>query len=869
MAESSCASEYFVSNLPYDVTEEELKDFFKPTCEVTYCRVKRTKIGIKTCHGYVQFGGNPNGVAAYARRKKLKGRQLRIELVENGNDDQEDDEEDDGAEDGEGFPPWQKGHRDGRHPSKGSTKQQKEKQAKYRDKWNSNKENESIELIDKKGMITKQGHAILSNMNMYDVVLLIDKMQQLIRVSPQTAIRFLSDNKTVYYSLVHALFLVGILSIEMNPLSEEDIIRMKFHALKNKFQFLCLDSEEPGEVDALGGKQRHKGGGSGWNEVDWGNIDWGEAHRSATEWRDADRGASERGASERLDADRAASDRRGSDPGEGSDRGSQPWGGQNYNYEPSGRRPLYERGGKVNAVNMPTPSSLTHMGGKNQPGSNRKNVSRGLYSASQSASYGGNLNNYASINHVYVPSEGGQSGYPVDRDSSFGEMERDAVKTEAVKGEAATGEAATGEDQMVRSNLYGTAGSTHHSRQQFTPLNLSMNKRRGDPGGYPLQGIYSKKHTMKGEQGERKNKKNSKESSNPKKLKNLTNMMPLGSKAVSGKLSAGGGSRPVDYDSDSMQGNPNPCHYGQEFPSGRSTGLYAMRGHVNTKMEKETYYSNYYARDYVGEQRGEEEGTTPFDAQINYNGERSNLRMKCYNGMSQLRGNNPPEGCSSERTKDNISNCERNDGTYQSDHSEVSGIDARSNQGGNRTRGEAIGGQSTSVRNWRRMSRKGHYQGDSEAARSDIHTSDHEGENREEEKHLELGKRLIQKINTSNSQRRGIKLIDRNRGNEKYAEESVIKVRSVDLCNEVENMKENLISSSLKAVLRKVNLGLKDIPYAEEDLVKEVINEKPILENILISKYSDMVNWNRDQILRVLSIRKSLKSRGYNVNGVI
>ncbi|ANQ07173.1 Uncharacterized protein PCOAH_00014190 [Plasmodium coatneyi] len=778
MTENSCSIDYFVSNLPYDVTEEELKDFFKPACEVTHCRLKRTKLGIKSCHGYIRFGENLNDVEAYARRERLKGRQLCIELVENGKDDMTDDEEDDAidATDGEGFPPWEQNQKDGQHPIKGSTKQQTDEQAKRRNKWNSKKGNEKIEIINKKGVITKQGHAILSNMHMYDVVLLVQKMQQLVRLSPQTAIKFLSNNKSICYSLIHALFLLGILNVEMNPLSEEDITRVKFHALKNKFQFLCVDGEEEDEVDTdaypLGEQLCHRGG-IGSHEVDWGNMDRGDAGG------------------------------RGSDLGEVSNGENPPWGGPNYDYEQNGRRQLYERGGRINTVKMDTPSSLKHIRGKNLPVSNLKNASRGLYSTNQSTSYGVNHNSYAPFNHVDVPSDGGQSGYPADRDSAFGEVEREAVK-----------------GQMGRPNLHGTVGSAYHPRQQFSQLTLSMNNRRGGTSGYPLQGSYSNKYTMKGGKLKNKNKQINKQKSKQKnKTKNSANMMPLGNRAGSGNMFSSGGSRPLDYDSNSMQGNAHPYNYEEEFPSGRNTGLYGMRGVVDTKTEKETYYGNYYASDGVTGQHGE--GADPLDTQINYSGEMSNVRVKSYEG-------NQTEG-----------------GVFQ------------------------IGGQSTSSLYWRGISRKGNYQVDSETTQRDSYMSDHQGENAAEERHLELGKRLIQKINTSNNQRRGIKLIDRNDRNEQTKEENVIRIKNVDLYNEVEKTQEIYLSSSLKALLKKVNMSLKDIPYAEEDLVKEVINEKPILENILISKYADMVNWNRDQVLRVLSIRKSLKSRGYNINGVI
>ncbi|KJP86655.1 hypothetical protein AK88_03662 [Plasmodium fragile] len=801
MTDSSCASDYFVSNLPNDVTEEELKDFFKPTCEVTHCRLKKTKLGIQSCHGYIRFEGNLNDVVAYARREKLRDRQLRIELVENGNGDVEEDSVEDGTEGGT-FPPWQQSQRDGKNPDRGSIKQQRDDQGMSRNKWNSKKGNEKVEIINKKGMITKQGHAILNNMHMYDVVLLIHKMQQLVRLSPQAAIKFLGSNKTICYSLIHALFLLGILNTEMSPLNEEDITRMKFHALKNKFQFFCVDSEEEGEMDSAGGKLE-EGGASEWRDAEWDTFE-----RRDGEWR-------------------------GSDVGEMSDAESPPWSGQGYNYEQGGKRPLYERGGRVvNTTNMgSTPaSSLKHVRGKNQLMGNRKNASRGVYGTSQGSSYGANPNSYASFNHMDVPSDEGQSGYhPVeDRASACGDTERETVK---------------GKGQMGRSNLYGMVRGAHHSRQQYPLLSLSMNNRRGgDTGGYPVPGSYSSKHTVKGGKVKNKNKQKNKQKNKPKnKPMNFNSMMPPGNQAGSGNVYSdwGGGSRPLDYDSSSMQGNPNAYDYGEEFPSGRqTTGLYGMRGHATTKTEQEVHYSNYYASDGGGGQHGE-------------------------GGAG-----------SDNRRKDNIPNWEGNDGMNQSDRSDVGGVDVRKNEGVHRRGEEVTGGQyTTSSLSWRGGSRKGPYHVDSETARrGDPHNvSDHQGEeNTTREKHLELGKRLIQKINTCNNQRRGIKLIDRmNKGGEMLNEENVIKMRSVDIYNEVDRTQENVLSNSLKALLKKVNVTLKDIPFAEDDLVNEVINEKPILENILISKYPDMLNWNQEQILRVLSIRKSLKRRGYSINGVI
>ncbi|KOB87110.1 hypothetical protein PFDG_02938 [Plasmodium falciparum Dd2] len=112
-------------------------------------------------------------------------------------------------------------------------------------KLKKNKENKKhIKIINKNGDITKEGLSILENMNMQDVVILIIKIQELVRMDPQTAIKMLNENKTIYYSLIHALFFFGILNVEITPLDNEEIKESHFYRMKNYFQYICMNDEK-------------------------------------------------------------------------------------------------------------------------------------------------------------------------------------------------------------------------------------------------------------------------------------------------------------------------------------------------------------------------------------------------------------------------------------------------------------------------------------------------------------------------------------------------------------------------------------------------------------------------------------------------
>lgn len=447
-----------------------------------------------------------------------------------------------------------------------------------------------MEIINKNGDITKYGQSIIENMNMYDIILIINKLQELIRASPQTAINMLNENKKIYYSFVHALFLLGILNIDANKLNDEELTLSKFYKIKNRLQYLFLNKKENNGI--------------------------------------------------------------------------------NNTFE----------------ENMISESKINE-------NSNIQNK----------------LDNW--------------------------------------------------NEENCPNSLY----------------NIIKKKRNDNYKEQNEYGLYL---------------------NDKKKIKNKTNEL----------------NNNQEYENYYYEIDSNKNNEGNELiPNSYGNVLYSFISSASNK----TNINEYKDYNYI-------------ENKIQYNKNDTNKSGLYGKGLYSSSNKN-------KKVKNNLNI----DQTYYNN--------IENNEKENKTNG---------------------YDEDA----SNINSN----QNHSQVKGFDFGKNLIKRINISNNQRRGIKLINRTNSGDNI-EENVIKIKNVYNIQEEINKKdkpkkkkfENKVNTSLKKVLEKINLTINAIPEAEEQLVKEVINQKDILQNILASKYSDMLKWNNEQALRVLSLRKSLKKKGYTITGPI
>ncbi|CAD2111910.1 conserved Plasmodium protein, unknown function [Plasmodium vinckei] len=591
---------FFASNLPYEATENSLKEYFSPHLDLTFTNLKRTKYGVKSSYGYLHFRNKKEDVISFIENNVYQNHKIWIEIFQGGVCEQEDvgkDEENSEEEKSQEIDKNEKGQENDKNDITNS------------EIWRNIQFDKKMEIINKNGDITKYGQSIIENMNMHDIILIINKLQELIRASPQTAIQMLNENKKIYYSFVHSLFLLGILNIDANKLNEDELILSNFHKIKSRLQYLFLNKKESNETD---------------NTLDEDLI-----------------------SENKID--------------ENSNTQNKLY---NWNEEDCS-------------------NSLYNLIKKKRNDNYKEQNEYGLYSSDKKKlkTKTNELNNNQEYENYYNE------------------------KTDLIPNSYGN----------VLYSFINSKGSKQNANENKTQYNKSDINKSGLYG----KGLYS-----------------------------------LNSKNKKGK----------DIYND-VNNNSNPNAYVIEP-----------------------------------------------DQEINVKNTFENKKMKNNLNIDQT-------------NYYNVEDNEKENGTSGYDEDEAI---TNSNKNNPRIKG------------------------------------------------FDFGKNLIKKINTSNGQRRGIKLIDRT-NNEDNAEENAIKIKNVYNIQDDTNKKDknkktifdNQTSINLKKVLEKINLTISAIPEAEEKLVKEVINQKDILQNILASKYPDMLKWNNEQLLRVLSLRKSLKKKGYTIHGPI
>ncbi|EUD70358.1 hypothetical protein YYG_04327 [Plasmodium vinckei petteri] len=573
---------FFASNLPYEATENSLKEYFSPHLDLTFTKNKK------------------EDVISFIENNVYQNHKIWIEIFQGGVCEQEDvgkDEENSEEEKSQEIDKNEKGQENDKNDITNS------------EIWRNIQFDKKMEIINKNGDITKYGQSIIENMNMHDIILIINKLQELIRASPQTAIQMLNENKKIYYSFVHSLFLLGILNIDANKLNEDELILSNFHKIKSRLQYLFLNKKESNETD---------------NTLDEDLI-----------------------SENKID--------------ENSNTQNKLY---NWNEEDCS-------------------NSLYNLIKKKRNDNYKEQNEYGLYSSDKKKlkTKTNELNNNQEYENYYNE------------------------KTDLIPNSYGN----------VLYSFISSKGSKQNANENKTQYNKSDINKSGLYG----KGLYS-----------------------------------LNSKNKKGK----------DIYND-VNNNSNPNAYVIEP-----------------------------------------------DQEINVKNTFENKKMKNNLNIDQT-------------NYYNVEDNEKENGTSGYDEDEAI---TNSNKNNPRIKG------------------------------------------------FDFGKNLIKKINTSNGQRRGIKLIDRT-NNEDNAEENAIKIKNVYNIQDDTNKKDknkktifdNQTSINLKKVLEKINLTISAIPEAEEKLVKEVINQKDILQNILASKYPDMLKWNNEQLLRVLSLRKSLKKKGYTIHGPI
>ncbi|SBT33335.1 hypothetical protein POVWA2_014230 [Plasmodium ovale wallikeri] len=979
-------SHFFVSNLPFEVTEDELKEFFSPSLELTNCRLTRTQVEVGGCHGYLSFRNSEEDVQSFAHNNKYQNRDLWFEPLEEQSEKDADDTEcrDDGVsiEDVEGEK-WGDAHgKDGKwgdaHGKDGKWEDAHGKDGKWGDahgkdgKWedahgmddnwercsqvesrlyanlrrghlesntNGRDENEGrrntqnrkrikdkIEIINKNGDVTKYGHVIIDNMNMYDIILLVYKLQELIRESPQTVINMLSENKKICYSLVHALFLLGILNINTNSMSCEEVTLCHFYKIKNRFQYLFRGEKEvvevpdgmntPDEEDALDeqnearmSEQTEEGLHSVtstdksriWNKIN------GHANKSQEYYlcvNDENR--------QMVDFNYCYM------PSSGKDITTSDALHYNYNDTNDGDDDFVKYGkdeydewieGDAHLSNekrRTAAAAATGWEGKYDVGRNGGNQEKVVYS-------------FSSLNKNTKKED--YKDYDLNIEYTLNDINTDLQKKKMYTHTTNFNPHLTGSNSIgpltierrkgivtLYSNKMNKMKMKNKNKNKIKIKNKNKNKNTSHTNFGKSTPFYVATHSHTNPT--RISGRNT-ESGNVKSfvppmtyigrdfVKNKGGLYANNSVIDSGynyeKHEEGNGSDKMANthnwtpsrvsENGSVQGNGNyhvhnlDRHYqvgsctGENWDGGDNPSVSYLSDRSGSRADRHVNASDdtmrtgsrkdYAQQSLYRKSRGAEKGIEP-SINVNFSATPSSA----------------PSGNNNHRTlhSDESANVrERNDRRIDLTQcinvdEEVCGEVLTSWGKGTQVGSQQVGSQQVGGHQVGGHQVGGHQVGGHQVGGQQVgsHKYDQSAEhpNEQGERHLEFGKRLMDRIKTSNNPRRGIKLIDR-KEDEGICDEKVIKVKSVNIVVEKKKKEDCEINIHLKNILHKLRITLNNIPEADDDLVKEVINEKPILENILISKYSDMLNWSDEQILRVLSIRKSLKRRGYTINGVV
>ncbi|CRG99146.1 conserved Plasmodium protein, unknown function [Plasmodium relictum] len=922
MVDNSDINMFFVSNLPFEVTENELKEFFSPKAELIYCKLRKVEIGIKSSHGYLGFKNGKEDILSYVENNKFRNKEISIELIEDENDSEYENEN--YKHDSEHY---NEKCRD-LDSYKNVHKNKDNEVYKKTHKHNNKKLNKNIEIINENGEITKFGFLILKNMNMYDIVLLIKKIQELVRLSPQTAIKMLNENKTIYYSLVHALFLLGILNIEINPLSNEEIEKSNFYKIKSRFQYIYMDKKE----EEIEGKEEveEDNNEEETEEMEEKGIDT----ISSFDNKEKKKKKKNYELNENSETDIFLNGKKRKINDEYNESI-----GMNYNFSTC----------KKNCDTYNNMQNMKFNSSKNNEKSggliNNRNISRSNHPNSKNMNYyGKNLFSFNNLNK---------------------NVKRDDYKQNYKKNENSANEnnPDTNKKKNYLNKSYYTTTNSNNNNTSLTAdkkkVNPFMNKisknKNMNCKNMKTVSFSSNIYNTKSSNNSFKNSNRIIDNTNEKNLKLLYSYK--NKDFVQNKFK----NKNVNFNKEDNFINKNNIYINNykedndyEFNNGdgnlsdRLKNFDSINISKINENDKNSNYYNFSSSDnsYSSKFNGSDQNSNYYNnfnnidnqniSKINENNKNNFYRSEYEKVNKGAKGVKPSNRQNNyENSSSNLSDCSiniRNKKSYISDNKNVNekkymyplynkeGIDKISNEkdmeNTNKINKEVDRNNSKSIKNennndyinWSLEANKKNepyespqnlylndknvnnddannlknnddnnilysYNNSNYNSDNNFNNDDNKNINNASDKNLEYGKKLMQRIK-SNNQRRCIKLIDR-KNNEDLNEEKMIKVKNINISN-VKNdslnrkhKREDNINMHLKMLLNKLKISLNNIPNADEDLLNEIINQKSILQNIIVSKYTDMLNWPNEQILRVLSIRKSLKNKGYNINEII
>ncbi|SOV15092.1 conserved Plasmodium protein, unknown function [Plasmodium sp. gorilla clade G2] len=774
---------FFVSGLPLDVTENEMKEYFLPDHEISHCKLYSTHCGIKSSYGYVGLKSKEIDIQEYVKNKKLKNKDIFIELIDEENESDSNINDNVNSDDHHQSDDHIQcdDHRQSCLKESSSCEQEEPNtnnpsnlnESIFDDTNDTNKNDnicynnvilkkkkgrkKHIKIINKNGDITKEGLSILENMSMQEVVILIIRIQELVRMDPQTAIKMLDENKTIYYSLVHALFLLGILNVEISPLDNDEIKESHLYQMKNYFQYICMndkkskvqDFNEPKALVDDESENYSCDDSSEEYEEEIINEDVISVEENQNEIND---NSVIDGMDNTFNSDNIIYDDNNNDYNDDYHNDDYEYGDDyhhnliNKKATHVNKKPLYNnhqpyiynmKNDKKRKI-QDTPKDILNNENYNY-GDNNITYEDIYYNMNNDTSMEYNnmkgMNNHNQFNNMRMKNK--QKKDYLNKSSM----------QECIKVNDSSRNNNNNINSMNNNNMIGSGNI-------FIPLD----KRKGNFYGNNRMNMKNKTSMPMGKNINNNNMNN---------INNINNMNNINNNNMFQK----GVPKPLYSFNKNKEVNRNNINYDENDANSGDTQLH-------------NYNNNYSNNNNLLKSNKENKNhneNTHFYNPTNYN---ANNKQQVYRNKTDLRNDNVPN-------------------------------------------------------------------------------------------------KLINKIKhtNNNNQRRGIKLIDRkNNPEESNYNENKIKIKCINIEEEEEknkinhnnnNLMTNPINSNLALLLKKLKISLNDIPYAEDDLIKEIINEKSILQNILISKYVDMLNWTNEQVLRVLSIRKTLKKIGYNINGVI
>lgn len=801
---------FFVSNIPLDVSEVELRNFFSPVTNVIHCEIKNGKDSIYAGYAYVEFEKGKEKekeLISFAHKNLLGKNYLMIERMEDDSDN----------EDGKEIEKKQKG--------KGK-KELKERISKV--EYKQLQVLKKVNIINKNGDITKWGKCILQNMNLYDVLLLIKKIQEFIRSCPEVSIRILNENKSIYYSLVHALFLFDILNIEMQSLDPEELKKAHLYKLKNQLQYFSIKNkyEDTEEADE-----------DGFTDIEE-ERNMGKLLRG--EYRSKEQEEEEKYKVQAYD--KYFYKKKKEERGDKKD--------MNNEYINNNYFRTYTHGNPYNR-NVNTDPYYEHNDiKKNADYYNEGNIYREEYKHEEPREYESyriKSNNMISRKKGIYERNGNRNGYSnrsfnnFTKNYNFIESNKMITKEEYKQGykikEIETA-VAPPKKKFKSKNLYMNANSMEGKTTSNNTINNNMNKKGGSMhfSNNVNKSMYSKSSRI-GSLYNQTYMNNGKSMNNPYKNVNISldNMHDINIRYAYNTSKDGNTNKNNSFRSDNNRINERISYKNE------NTFLSGTKNYFNSHKEEEPeLMQNYYNIQNVNQKDKTTGSVTQSCNQKNENIEKRKKASELKKEQEITRKN-----IYSLRQEDEKENFYSEGGNLHTNIYETNEYQKAGFQKQGKDNLELSSNGKMHIKKREKEKETG-----TEAYN-------------EEKKPYEIGKKIMEKIKTSVTPRRCIKLIEREH-NDKTQKKSVKDKKSgqTDEINEMHKKKRaRALDPNLKIILDRLQMTIEDIPDANKALMNELINQKQILNNILKTKYADMLNWPKDQILRVLSIKKSLKNK--------